>query len=101
MIMAFINQSKTLTETIKIVTRINNRIYQTRTNNRNSEILKSITLNTQRNDFMNLNANEVDRRKYYNCEKKNHIAKRCKKSKSIQQLDILKEDLDEKDKKSS
>ena len=95
--MTFINQLKTLTETIKIVTKINNKIYQTRTNNRNSEISKSITLNIQRNDFINLNANEIDRRKYYNCGKKNYIAKRYKESKSTQQLDILKRDLDEKD----
>ena len=68
-------------------------------NSRYSRIQKSITSNTQRNDSMNLNANEANRRKYYNCEKKNHIAKRCKKSKSTQQLDILEEDLDEKNKK--
>ena len=48
---------------------------------------------------MNLNANETNRRKCYNCEKKNHIAKRCKKSKLIQQLDTLEENLDEKDRK--
>ena len=43
MIMTFINQSNTLTETIKIITKIKNKIYQTRTNNINSKILKSIT----------------------------------------------------------
>ena len=68
--MTFINQSETLIKTIKIVTRINNRIYQTRTNNRNSKISRNITSNTQRNDLMNLNANEINRRKCYNCKKK-------------------------------
>ena len=96
--MTFISQSKTLIETIIIVTRIDNRLYQVRTNNRYSETQKNIASNTQRNDFMNLNANEIDRRKCYNCGKKNHITKRCKKSKSTQQLDILEKDLDEKDK---
>ena len=48
---------------------------------------------------MNLDANEINRRKCYNCEKKDYIAKRCKKSKSTQQPDILKEYLDEKIKK--
>ena len=99
--MTFINQSKTLIKTIIIITRIDNRLSQIRTNNRNSETQKSIALNTQRNDLMNLNANEVNRKKCYNCGKKNYIAKRCKKSKSIQQLDTLKENLDEKDKKLS
>ena len=33
--------------------------------------------------------------------KKNYIVKRCKKSKSIQQLDTLEEDLDEKNRKLS
>ena len=50
---------------------------------------------------MNLNTYEVDRRKCYNCEKKNHSTKRCKKIKSIQQLDTLKEDLDQNDKELS
>ena len=50
---------------------------------------------------MNLNANEVDRRKCYNCEKKNHIMKRYKNLKLIQQLDTLKKDLDEKNRKHS
>ena len=36
-IMTFINQSKTLIKTIIIITRINNKLYQIRTNNRNSE----------------------------------------------------------------
>ena len=45
---------------------------------------------------MNLDANEIDRRKCYNCEKKNHIAKRCKKLKSTQQLDTLKNHFNEK-----
>ena len=98
-IMTFISQSKTLIKTIIIITRINNRLYQVRTNNRYSETQKNIASNTQKGDFMNLNANEADRRKCYNCEKKSHIAKRCKKSKLTQQLDILKEDLDEKDRK--
>ena len=44
---------------------------------------------------MNLDANEIDRRKCYNCGKKNHITKRCKKLKLTQQFDILKEYLDE------
>ena len=70
-------------------------------NNRYSEIQKNIVLNTQRNDLRNLNANEIDRRKCYNCEKKNHITKRCKKSKSTQQLDIFEKDLDEKDRELS
>ena len=48
---------------------------------------------------MNLDANEINRKKYYNCEKKNHITKRCKELKSTQQLDTLKKDLDEKNKK--
>ena len=81
--------------------RINNGLYQVRTNNRYLETQKRITLNTQKNNSMNLNANEIDRRKCYNCEKKNHIMKRCKKSKSTQQLNILKEDLDKKNKKLS
>ena len=98
-IMTFISQSKTLIETIIIIERINNRLYQVKTNNRNSRTQKSIALNAHKSDFMNLNANEIDRRKCYNCEKKNHITKRCKKSKSIRQLDILKEYLDEKIKK--
>ena len=50
----------------------------------------------QKSDFMNLNAIEINRRKCYNYEKKNHITKRCKKSKSTQQLDTLKEYFDEK-----
>ena len=45
---------------------------------------------------MNLDANEINRRKCYNCKKKNHITKRCKKLKSIQQLDTLKEYLNER-----
>ena len=81
--------------------RIDNRLYQIRTNNKYSKTQKSITSNTQKNDPMNLNANEVDRRKCYNCEKKSYIAKRCKKLKSTQQLDILKKDLEEKDRKLS
>ena len=97
--MTSINQFETLTETITIVMRINNRLYQARTNNRYSETQRSITLNMQRNDFINIDANETNRRKYYNYEKKDHITKRCKKSKSIQQFDILKENLDEKNKK--
>ena len=99
--MTLISQSKTLTETIIIITRTDNRIYQVKTNNRCSETQKSITSNTQRNDSMNLNANEANRRKYYTCEKKSHMAKRSKKPKSIQQLDILKEDLDEENKEIS
>ena len=99
--MAFIGQSETLIKTIIIATRIDNRLYQVRTNNRYSGTQKSIASNTQKDDFMNLDANEVDRRKCYNCEKKSHIAKRCKKSKLIQQLDTLEEDLDEKDRKLS
>ena len=95
-IMTFISQSKILIETIIIITRIDNRLYQIRTNNRNSKTQRNIALNAQKSDFMNLNANKIDRRKCYNCEKKNHITRRCKKSKSIQQLDILKEYLDEK-----
>ena len=94
--MTFINQSKTLIKTIIIVTRIDNRLYQIRTNNRYSETQKSITSNVQKSDSMNLNVNEIDRKKCYNCEKKDHIVKRCKKSKSTQQLDTLKEYLDEK-----
>ena len=70
-------------------------------NNKYSGIQKSIASNTQKDDFINLDANEIDRRKCYNCEKKNHIAKRCKKSKSTQQLDTLKKDLDEKDRELS
>ena len=50
---------------------------------------------------MNLNANEINKRKCYNCGKKDHIAKKCKKSKSTQQLDILKEDLYEKNRQHS
>ena len=50
---------------------------------------------------MNLNANEINRKKCYNCVKKDHIAKKYKESKLIQQRDILKEDLDEKDKEYS
>ena len=50
---------------------------------------------------MNLNANEIDRRKCYNCEKKSYIAKKCKKSKSIQQLDTLKKDFDEENREFS
>ena len=96
-VMTLISQPETLIKTIIIATRINNRLYQARTNNRYSETQKSIASNTQRGDFMNLDANEVDKRKCYNCGKKGHIAKRCKKSKSTQQLDILEEDLDEKD----
>ena len=92
--MTLISQSKTLIKTIIIITRIDNRLYQARTNNRYSETQKSITSNTQKSDLMNLDANEVDRKKCYNCEKKSHIAKRCKELKLIQQLDILKEDLD-------
>ena len=99
--MTFISQSKTLIETIIITTRIDNRLYQVRTNNRYSETQKSIPLNTQKDDSMNLDANEIDRRKCYNCEKKNHITKRCKKSKSTQQLDILEEDLDKKNRELS
>ena len=99
--MTLISQSKTLIKTITIATRINNRLYQARTNNRYSGTQKSITSSTQKDDFMNLDANEIDRRKCYNCEKKNHITKRCEKSKSIQQLDILEEDLDEEDKELS
>ena len=95
-IMTFISQSKTLIETIIIVTRIDNRLYQIRTNNRYSGTQKSITSNAQKDNLMNLNANEIDKRKCYNCEKKNYITKRCKKSKSIQQLDTLKEYLDER-----
>ena len=79
--------------------RIDNRLYQIKTNNRNSKTQKSIASNAQKSDLMNLNANEIDRKKCYNCGKKNHITKRCKKSKSIQQLDILEEYLDEKIKK--
>ena len=45
---------------------------------------------------MNLNANKINRKKYYNCEKKNHIAKRYKKLKSTQQFNTLKEYLDER-----
>ena len=56
-VMTFINQSKTLIETIIIITRIDNRLYQVRTNNRNLETQKNITLNMQRDDSMNLNAN--------------------------------------------
>ena len=48
---------------------------------------------------MNLNANEIDKKRCYNCGKKHHIVKRCKKSKSTQQLDTLKKDLDEKERK--
>ena len=81
--------------TIIIITRIDNRLYQIRTNNRNSRTQKSIISNAQKSDFMNLKANEIDRRKCYNCEKKNQITKRCKQSKSIQQLDTLEEYLDE------
>ena len=99
--MTLISQSKTLIKTIIIVTRIDNRLYQARTNNRYSETQKSIASNTQRGDSMNLNANKVDRKKCYNCGKKNHIAKRCKKSKPTQQLNILEEDLDEEDKELS
>ena len=94
--MTFINQLKTLIKTIIIITRIDNRLYQIRTNDRYSETQKSIALNTQRSDFLNLNANKIDRKKCYNCEKKSYIAKKCKKLKSIQQLNILKEDLNEK-----
>ena len=94
-IMTFISQLKTLIKTIIIVTRIDNRLYQIKTNNRYSGTQKSITSNTQKSDFMNLDTNEIDRKKCYNCGKKNHIAKRCKKSKSIKQLDILKKDLNE------
>ena len=99
--MTFINQSKTLIKTIIIITRIDNRLYQIRTNNRNLGTQKNITSNAQKSDFMNLNANEIDRRKCYNCEKKNHIAKRCKELKSIQQLDILKKYLDKRIKEHS
>ena len=81
--------------------RIDNRLYQIKTNNRYSKTQRSIALTTQRNDSMNLNANEINRRKYYNCEKKNHIMKRCQKSKSTQQFNILKKDVNEKDKKLS
>ena len=95
-IMISINQSKTLIETIIIITRIDNRLYQVRINNRNSKTQKSIASNAQKNDFINLDANEINRRKCYNCGKKNHITKRYKKSKSTQQLDTLKEYLDEK-----
>ena len=98
-VMTFISQFETLIEIIIIVMRIDNRLYQTRTNNRYSETQRSIASKTHRNDLMNLNANEIDKRKFYNCEKKNHVMKRCKKLKSIQQLDTLKEDLDEEDKK--
>ena len=83
-IMIFMSQSETLIKLIIIITRINNRLYQVKTNNRYSETQKSIISNTQKNDLMNLNANEVDKRKCYNCGKKGHIAKRCKKSKSTQ-----------------
>ena len=96
-----ISQSKTLIETIIIITRIDNRLYQVRTNNRNSKTQRSIASNAQKSDLINLDANEIDRRKCYNCEKKNHIIRRCKKSKSIQQLDILKKYLDEKIRKHS
>ena len=95
-IIIFINQSKTLIEMIIIVTKINNRLYQIKTNNRNSRTQKNIISNAQRNDLMNLNANEIDRKKCYNCEKKSHIIKKCKTLKSTQQFDILKEYLDEK-----
>ena len=101
MAMTPISQSETLVETIIIATRIDNRLYQVRTNNRYSETQKSIASNTQKGDSINLDANEIDRRKCYNYGKKSHIAKRCKKSKSIQQLDILKEDLNEKTRKHS
>ena len=77
--------------------RINNRLYQIKTNNRCSEIQRSIALNTQKNDFMNLKTYKIDKRKCYNYKKKSHIAKRYKKLKLIQQLDTLKEDLDQKD----
>ena len=55
-IMTFISQLKMLTETIIIITRINNKLYQIRTNNKYLRTQKSITLNTQKNDSMNLNA---------------------------------------------
>ena len=80
---------------------MDNRLYQAKTNNRYSRTQKSITSNTQKDDLMNLDANEADRRKCYNYEKKDHIAKRYKKSKLTQQLDILKEDFYEKNKKHS
>ena len=79
--------------------KINNKLYQIRTNNRYSKIQRSITSNTQRDDFMNLNANEINRKKCYNCGKKNYITNRYKKSKSIQQLDNLKENLNKKNRK--
>ena len=68
--MTFISQFETLTEIIIIIMRINIRLYQVRTNNRYSETSKNITLKTQKNDLMNLNANEVNKKKCYNCEKK-------------------------------
>ena len=48
---------------------------------------------------MNLDTNEINRKKCYNCEKKNHIMKRYKNLKLIQQLDTLEEDLNEENKK--
>ena len=78
-IMTLISRLKTLIETITIVTKIDNKLYQIRTNNKYSETQKSIALNTQKNDLMNLNAKEMNKKRCYNCEKKNHIAKRSKK----------------------
>ena len=60
--MTSINQSKTLTETIIIIMKIDNKLYQVRTNNRYSEIQRNIVFNIQRSDFMNLNANEVNKK---------------------------------------
>ena len=44
-IIIFISQSKILIETIIIITRINNKLYQVRTNNKNSKTQKSIASN--------------------------------------------------------
>ena len=61
-VIIFIIQSKTLIKTIIIVTRLNNRLYQVRTNNRNSKTQKSITSNAQKSDSINLDANEIDKK---------------------------------------
>lgn len=92
-IITIVEQLQILSKTINIAIRINNRMYQVKTNIKNSRYTMNITSRTYKENSINLNASESNRKKCFNYEKKNHIAKRCKENRKLQQhLDILEND---------